>query len=359
MRIGIVGLGWAATAFHAPALERVPGAVVVGGCDTSGERRAAWEKATSAPAFETLDELVARAAPDVVVVATPPDSHAGLCVEALERGLHVLCEKPFATDVQDADRVLAAAAAAGRQVAVNHEFREKPIFRAVKQGIDSGEYGRLVFCQIWQLMDLAPWDEPVAWRRAMPNRTLLEGGVHLVDLMLHYFGEPPEAVYARHSSGLQDEHTADAIHLITLEFSEGRLGQVTIDRLCAAATRYAEVRADCEHASLRASEGGRALVRFGMKRAERSGVRVEVGAGGLAWAERGTGRKVLARAPRAVGMAATAELWKQLLPAFEANVEPPSSGREARAGLAVIEAAYRSARTGARIEIEPAATLPV
>lgn len=356
MRIGFVGLGWAANAFHIPALKQVSGAVVVGGFDTSGERRSAWEGDTGSPAFETFDELVERGAPDVVVVATPPDSHAELCVDALERGLHVLCEKPFVTDIQDADRVLVAAAAAGRQVAVNHEFREKPIFKAIKQRIDSEEFGRLVFCQIWQLMDLAPWDEPVAWRRSMPNRTLLEGGVHLVDLMLQLFREQPSAVYARHSSGLQREHTADAINVLLLEFSDGRLGQITIDRLCPAATRYAEVRADCELASLRASEGGRALLRFGMKRAERSGFRFEFGAGGLAWVEQGTSRKVLARAPRSVGMAATAELWKQLLPAFEQNLEPPSSGREARAGLAVIEAAYRSAQTGARIELEPLGT---
>jgi predicted dehydrogenase len=256
------------------------------------------------------------------------------------------------TDVQDADRVLAAAAATGRQIAVNHEFREKPIFKALKERIDSEEFGRLVFCQIWQLMDLAPWNEPVAWRRAMPNRSLLEGGVHLVDLMLQLFREQPHAVYARHSSGLQREHSADAVHIVMMEFSEGRLGQLTIDRLCPAATRYAEVRADCEHASLRASEGGRALLRFGMKRAERSGFRLEVGAGGLAWVEQGTRRKVLARAPRSVGMAATGALWKQLLPAFEQNVEPPSSGREARDVLAVIEAAYASAQTGARVELD-------
>ena len=352
MRIGFVGLGWAATAFHLPALQQVPGAVLVGGCDTSQEQRDAWEAKTGTPTFAALDELVERTAPEIVVVATPPDSHADVCVEALERGLHVLCEKPFVMDVQQADRVLAVAATAGRQIAVNHEFREKPIFKVLKQRIDSNEFGRLVFCQIWQLMDLAPWNEPVAWRRAMPNRSLFEGGVHLVDLMLQLFGEQPTAVYARHSSGLQREHEADAIHLVTMEFSEGRLGQLTIDRLCPAATRYAEVRADCERASLRASEGGRVLLRFGMKRAERSGFRLEVGAGGLAWVERGTSRKVLARAPRSVGMAATAELWKQLLPAFEQNVEPPSSGREAHDVLAVIEAAYASAQTGARIELE-------
>ena len=97
----------------------------------------------------------------------------------------MICEKPFVADLDEADRVLAAAAAAGRQVAVNHEFREKPIFRALREQIGAPDVGRLVFCQIWQLMDLAPWDEPVAWRAAMPNRTLFEGGVHLVDLLMH------------------------------------------------------------------------------------------------------------------------------------------------------------------------------
>ena len=83
--------------------------------------------------------------------------------------------------------------APGRQIAVNHEFREMPIYRAVRERIGDADVGRLVFCQIWQLMDLAPWDEPVAWRAAMPNRTLFEGGVHLVDLLMTLFGEKPSA----------------------------------------------------------------------------------------------------------------------------------------------------------------------
>ena len=142
--------------------------------------------------------------------------------------------------------VLAAAADAGRYVAVNHQYREKPIFRAVKEQIGAPDVGRLVFCQLWQLMDLPPWDEKTPWRAAMPNRTLFEGGVHLVDLLLHLYGTLPEAVYARHSSGLDPAHDADAIHLVTLEFPDARLAQITIDRLCRAATRYLELRADCE-----------------------------------------------------------------------------------------------------------------
>ena len=357
MRVGIVGLGWAARAFHVPALKQLPSVQLQGGVDSDPERRASWERETGLESFSTFEELIERGRPEAVVIATPPQAHAELCILALEAGLHVICEKPFVADVAEADQVLAAAASAGKQVAVNHEFREMPIYRALREQIGAADVGRLVFCQIWQLMDLAPWDEPVAWRAAMPNRTLFEGGVHLVDLLTLLYGEKPTAVYARHSSGFEEERRADAIHLVTFEFSGGRLAQLTIDRLCKAGTRYVEVRADCEHVSLRASHGGRALVQLGKKRAEKTGVRIDFGQGGLAWVERGLTRKSLARSRRDSAMHATRELSRGIVAAFEANREPPSSGREARDVLDVVEAAYRSAETGQRIELSPAVTV--
>ena len=235
---------------------------------------------------------------------------------------------------------------------MNHQYREKPIFSAVKERIGAPDVGRLVFCQLWQLMDLPPWDETTPWRAAMPNRTLFEGGVHLVDLLLHLYGTLPEAVYARHSSGLDPTHDADAIHLVTLEFPEARLAQITIDRLCRAATRYLELRADCEHASLRASHGGRVYLQAGMKRAGRPGVRVVTGLGGMAWEERGTRRKTLARNPRDPAVAATGALFRKITAALEQGIEPPSSGAQARDGLRVIEAAYSSAATGQRVVLD-------
>lgn len=351
MRLGFAGLGWAARAFHVPAARRTPGADLAGGFDSSAEQRASWTTETQLPAYESFDELLEKGKPDVLVVATPPDSHTQLALDALAAGLHVLCEKPFVATVADADRVLAAAEQASRQVAVNHEFREKPIFKAVKDKIGAEDTGRLVFTQIWQLMNLAPWDEPVPWRAAMPNRTLFEGGVHLVDLLLHLYGEVPAGVYARHSSGLDPGRNADAIHLVTLDFPDGRLAQITIDRLCPAGTRYVELRADCEQASLRASHGGRALLRVGAKRAQKAGIRLEYAPGGAAWMERGLGRTNLAKNPRDDGVDGTARLLAGILKAFEENREPPSSGREARDGLRVIEAAYRSAESGRREEL--------
>src|SRR5207248_10957434 len=100
-------------------------------------------------------------------------------------------------------------------------------------------------------------------------------------LLRHLYEEQPAGVYAQRSSGLEADREADAIQLVTLDFPSGRLAQITIDRLCPGGTRYLEVRADCERASLRASHGGRALVKLGKKRAERTGLNVELGAGGL------------------------------------------------------------------------------
>lgn len=350
MRFGFIGLGRAARLYHLPAVRALPGAEVLGGFDASEEQRAAWLKLTGLATYESVEQLLARE-PDIVVVATPPASHADLCVQALEAGAHVICEKPFVTSTEEGDRVLAAAAAAGRHVAVNHQYREKPIFTAVRNAVREETYGRLAFCQLWQLMNLAPWEEQTPWRSSMAHRTLLEGGVHLVDLMLGFYGELPSAVQAAHSAGFHTNANADAVQLVTLEFSGGRLGQITIDRLCRGGTRYMEARADCERASLRASLGGRAVVQLGMKRAERPGVRVDLGLGGIAWAEQGLRRKMLARSPKEQDAVATTALFAKIVPAFQAGVEPPSSGREGREVVAVIEAAYESAQSGERIEL--------
>jgi predicted dehydrogenase len=355
MRFASIGLGRASLLYHVPALKRISGAEVVGGFDLSPERRAAWERATGTDTYGSVDELLERVRPDAVVVGTPPDSHAELCLRAIDAGCHVYCEKPFVVTTGEADRVIEAAKAAGRMVAVNHQFREHPIFRAVRDGVASGRYGGIVFCQLWQLVDEAPWEEPTPWRSGMAHRTLLEGGVHLVDLLVGIYGVKPTAVYARHSAGFYEQQDADAIQLLTLEFPGGRLGQITIDRLCPAATRYIEVRADCEEASLRASFGGRATMRIGIKRAEKPGFAAEFGLGGLAWAERGSSRTRLARNPRDAAVVGTTRRLEGFVEAAGQGTEPPSSAREARDVLEVIEAAYESGRTGQRIELEPVA----
>lgn len=353
MRVAVIGLGNAGFTLHLPALAGLKGVTTVGAMDLSAERRERAAARFRVPVFDDLDRMIADGRPDVLIVATPPDSHTEYCLRGLAAGAHVICEKPFAASIAEVDRILEAARAAGRRVALNHEFREMPIFRAVRDAVGSGETGGLVFAQVWQLMDLPPWAEP-GWRGQMLQRTVYEAGVHLVDFLIALFGERPHAVQARTSTCGVREGETDAVALLTLEFSRGRLAQVTQNRLCKGETQYFEVRADTERASVRASFGGRARWLAGLFRGTRPTLRLEFGLSGLAWRERGSRREFLARNPSEPGMKATRRVIERTLEAFAGGTEPPASGEAGRDVMAVIAAAYRSAAEGRRCVIDDA-----
>jgi predicted dehydrogenase len=353
MRAAVVGLGNAGFTLHLPALAGLTGVHIVGAVDSDPARCRRAAARFGVPIFDHFDEMLTVAKPDVVVVGTPPGSHADYCLRTLGAGVHVICEKPFVSSLAEADQVLEAARRAGRRVALNHEFREMPIFRTLREAAGSGATGALVFAQVWQLLDLPPWAEP-GWRGQMLQRTLYEAGVHLVDFLLALFGERPVAVQAWTSTCGVRQGETDAVALVTLEFSRGRLAQIVQNRLCKGETQYFEVRADTERASLRASFGGRARLTAGLFRSTRPHLRFEYGTAGIAWQEVGARRRLLARNPRDPGMRATRLVFERTLASFQNGGEPPASGEAGRDVLAVIGAAYRSAATGSRVTIDDA-----
>jgi D-apiose dehydrogenase len=350
MRVAVVGLGNAGATLHLPALAQIGTVSVVGVCDIDAGRREHAERQWQVPVFEDFDALLERARPELVIIGTPPDSHAPYCLRSLDAGAHVLCEKPFTSSLDEADEVIAAARAAHRQVALNHEFREMPIFRALRDEVGKPEVGPLVFAQVWQLMDLPPWKEP-GWRGQMLQRTLYEAGVHLVDFLIALFGEKPVAVSATTSTCGVRPTESDAVALVTLEFSGGRLAQVIQNRLCRGETQYFEVRAEGTEASLRASFGGRARVTAGLHRSTRPHIRFDYGVSGIAWREVGTRRTLLARNPKDPGMNATKLVIERTIAALASGTEPPASAESARDVLEVIAASYHAARTGRRIDL--------
>ncbi len=349
-RVAVVGLGNAGLTLHLPALSGVAGATLAGGCDPSADRRDLVRTRFSMPVFADVDELLRETRPEVVIVATPPHLHVEHCIRALESGAHVLCEKPFASSVSEADEILAVANRVGRRVALNHEFREMPIFRAIRDRVAPAD---VRFAQVWQLMDLPPWKEP-GWRGQMLQRTLYEAGVHLVDFLMALFAERPVAVTAVTGSSGAHPGSTDAIALVTMEFSGGRLAHVVQNRLCPGETQYFEVRAETAEASWRASFGGRARLTTGLFRSTRPHVRVEFGVAGIAWKERGASRQQVARNPKDPGMVATRAVIERTLDAFASGSEPPASGVVARDVLAVIAACYESSRTGTRVLVDQA-----
>ncbi len=347
LRVAVAGLGNAAVNLHLPALDSIPHAQVVSGCDPNESTRLAAGKQFAFPVFATLAEVLSSTSPDVVIVCAPPKSHKAICLEALAAGTHVLCEKPLATSVAEAQEIIDAAAKAGRRLALNHEFREMPAFRALLDEA-SKDAGGVVFAQAWQNMDLPPWAEP-GWRGQLLNGVLYEAGIHLVDFVVAAFGETPRAVSASMSScGTRDEQT-DAVALVTLEFSRGRLAQVIQNRLCKGETQYFEVRVETANASHRVSYGGRARVSLGLLRSRKPHVRLEMGAAGMAWRERGHEREGFSKNPGNAPMIATRNLLDRTLRAFIDGTPAPASGEAGRDTLKVLAAAYLSARDGRRV----------
>src|SRR5215216_5227139 len=144
-RVAVIGLGNAGHTLHLPALAGMTSATVVGAVDPDASRRDRAATAWKVPVFADFDEMLEQAKPNVVVIGTPPDSHFDYCLRSFAAGAHVICEKPFTSSIDEADRVIEAGAAAGRRLALNHEFREMPIFRALRDAA-----GRdVVFAQVW------------------------------------------------------------------------------------------------------------------------------------------------------------------------------------------------------------------
>ena len=146
------------------------------------------------PAFRSarftasLDEVLADPTLDAVVLATPVRTHADLAVRVLAAGKHCFVEKPLAQSVADAERVVAAAAAADRIVMVGHLLEYHPGVRKLKQLADDGELGEIHYIYSNRLnLGQLRVDENALWSL----------GAHDVSVLLHLAGEEPYEVEAR------------------------------------------------------------------------------------------------------------------------------------------------------------------
>ena len=343
-RVAIAGLGAATRSIHLPAVSQAPGLRLCGGSDPDAAARAEFSRASGgAPAHADLGLLLSRERPDWVVVAAPPDSHRDLCIQALEAGAHVFCEKPFGARLEDTDAILRAAERARRRVAVNFEYPRMPIFAAALREVGQAGFGRPLLIQAWQHVDQHPERES-GWRQE--GLTLREFGCHVIDLMMRFYGQAPWRIYAR-TPRPAGQGTAEVIDLVVLDFPEDRTAVLVLDRVCRGRHRYLEMRIDGEESSVRASVGGRAgLSLFLNARSRRPGLRLDLAGGGRSWMEIGERRRTLARNPVQAFAAATSEHLAAVVDAVEAGREPPSSGRQAREVMSVVAAAYESAGSG-------------
>lgn len=241
--IGVIGCGTIAQSAHLPAVARLRDrARLVGVADVRAEAAENAAKTWGAEAAYTdYHELLDRSDVDVVIVATPEFLHAEQVSAAAAAGKHILCEKPMAPSVDEADAMLAATRAAGVVFMVGHSRRFSPRYQAVHRAIQRGDIGPVRLARenerrpraMYSGLSLATgsWtpDGQKTWMQ-LPQYSLgavMLNAIHEVDLLRWFVGDEVTAVYAESRAVTADSDVPDYIS-IQMRFANGALGATEV-----------------------------------------------------------------------------------------------------------------------------------
>jgi predicted dehydrogenase len=182
----IVGLGRIASlleddplrekpATHAAAISSNPDCVLLSGCDSDPEKRKLFsERWGCQNVFETIEELFEAGSPDILVIATPQDSHEYYALCAIDHGVPlVICEKPLSENLREAKRIAHFAMRSDTVLMVNHERRYSKDYIGVKRIVEEGKYGKFLSLSARLCMGFS----------RTVREMLFEDGTHLVDII--------------------------------------------------------------------------------------------------------------------------------------------------------------------------------
>ena len=191
IRAGLIGCGNIGAGAHAPAYAHVPDVCLVAVCDQVLERATAVAAETGADACQDYRQLLARDDIDMVDLCVPTAQHAPLAIGALKAGKHVLCEKPMARSLTEADAMVAVAQQTGLKLMIGHVRRFDHRYTAIKAAIDAGDIGQPVYIRRAERQWLPFPADAWFWSTKLGGGVILDIGVHIADLLRWYFGQNP------------------------------------------------------------------------------------------------------------------------------------------------------------------------
>jgi UDP-N-acetyl-2-amino-2-deoxyglucuronate dehydrogenase len=224
IRLVVVGCGRISER-HFDAIEAHPELALVAVSDEVAERARVVGEKHSVPAFTSYAAMLAETDADAAVVCTPSGLHPRHGIMAAARGLHVICEKPMATRLEEADQLVEACDVAGVHLFVVKQNRLNPGIQLLKHAMVLGRFGRVYMASVrvfWNrpqsYYDMAPWRG--TWE--FDGGAFMNQASHYVDLIQWLMG-PVESVSAKIATlarRIETEDTGAAI----LRFRSGALG---------------------------------------------------------------------------------------------------------------------------------------
>jgi len=228
MRAAIIGVGGISQAHHAGYL--AAGAEVVALVDPHPRGLAARAKAWGVErTYSDFRALFTDGDVDVVSICAPTAVHAPATLAAAAAGVHVLCEKPLALDLDQGRTMIDVCRAAGVVLMVNHQLRSHGAVALAQRILERGDLGEITHVRLRQAHDWAGASEvrpSFATRDSSGGGTLLDNGCHLMDLA-RYIGRDVEEVYARTATRKFAVELEDTAH-VSLRFVSGAIGTVEV-----------------------------------------------------------------------------------------------------------------------------------
>jgi len=336
-------------AYRAQAASELPLEIVAIAEPNAARRAKAGQLVPGAVLYEDADQLLANEAHrlDYVDIATPPYDHARLTHMALDKGLHVLCEKPMATSAADARSMLEHAIKAKRVFFPCHNYKHAPVVKAVKQVLESGLIGKVNLVTLHTFRNthakgVHEWRPD--WRREKKysgGGIAMDHGAHTFYLAFDWLGGYPTAITAKMTTPATYD-TEDNFSC-TMTFPEGI---ASAHLTWTAGVRKVIYTIQGSHGAIRVEDDDVEVAVMASRAASTRDVAAAAAAKKVTW-------ELKKEQIASEWMDAGHSVWfRSLFDQFKAAIEAKEYvGREARDGLRCIELigrAYASAADGCR-----------
>jgi len=336
IRFAIVGCGTIAP-WHAEAIQRTDGAVLVVVASRRPEQAEAFARARGVEWAPAFDALVRRTDVDVVTLCTPSGVHAEMAIAAARAGKHVVVEKPIAVTLAQADAMLEACRQSGRSLAVISQLRFAPDVQEVHAALTDGRLGRLLLADLsMKYFRSQAYYDSAGWRGTWAmdgGGALMNQGIHGIDLLVWLAGMP-RTIYGcvrTLARRIEVEDTAVAV----AELEGGCLATITgTTSVTPGSPRRL------------ALHGERGTIVLEETRIVRWVIQGEPERQVAATATMGA-----AQVPTAVGHEEFASQYRAIVASLQEGPAPPVSGEEARRAVATVLAIYESSRSGRPVRL--------